>query len=135
MFGIYLAQQRATGNMYPEFDADVRRVQWYSQSRYIYAAIGAVFALTVWNPNFIRRRAWYMKKVSLGIWTLIGWQYGRKWYNDEMTFTLLKAYDYLPLETKRAMMDQDFRHLALFDLDEVDKSRPMWDPETKKSLS
>ena len=103
MMGIYLNQQVATGNMYPEFQADVKRINYYSNMMYVYSGIGALFALTVWNPNFIRRRAWYMKKISLGIWTLIGWQYGRKWWNDEMTFTMLKAYDYLPLEAKRAI--------------------------------
>ena len=43
--------------------------------------------------------------------------------------------DYFPLEIKRALQDKDFRHLALFDLDEVSKKRQLFDPATGKSLS
>ena len=45
--------------------------------------------------------------------------------------TMLKMNDYFPVEVKRALMDKDFRHLALFDVN----SRQLFDKQTGKSLS
>ena len=43
--------------------------------------------------------------------------------------------DYFPMEIKRALRDKDFRHIALFDLEQAAKERELFDPETGKSLS
>ena len=43
--------------------------------------------------------------------------------------------DYFPMEIKRALRDKDFRHIALFDLDEAEKKRQLFDTVTGKSLS
>ena len=43
--------------------------------------------------------------------------------------------DYLPLEIKRGLRDGDFRHFALFDLEEAAKERKLFDDVTGKSLS
>ena len=48
---------------------------------------------------------------------------------------MLKMNDYFPLEVKRALRDQDFRHLALFDLEQAAKDRKLFDEKTGKSLS
>ena len=48
---------------------------------------------------------------------------------------MLKMNDYFPLEVKRALQDKDFRHLGLFDPEEVSKTRMLFDPVTGKSLS
>ena len=49
----------------------------------------------------------------------------------------MRMNDYLPLEVKRSLRDKDFRHLALFDLDEHLKNgkRKMFDEATGKALS
>ncbi len=135
MFKNYLDEHKQHQALYPEFEADQARLRHYKRMMYVYGAIGGLFALTVWNPNFIRRRAWYMKKISFATWALIGYQYGRKFYQDELTFTLLKLHDYLPYEAKRALQDQDFRHFALLDVEELTKTRKVWDEKTGKALS
>ena len=43
--------------------------------------------------------------------------------------------DYFPLEIKRALRDKDFRHVALFNLEEEAKKRKLFDDSTGKSLS
>ena len=48
---------------------------------------------------------------------------------------LLRMNDYFPMEIKRALRDKDFRHIALFDLDQVEKERKLFDDVTGKSLS
>ena len=50
---------------------------------------------------------------------------------------MLRMNDYFPLEIKRALRDKDFRHIALFDLEQAaaDKNRQLFDTETGKSLS
>ena len=48
---------------------------------------------------------------------------------------MLSMNDYFPMEIKRSLQDKDFRHLALLDLEESNKSRQMFDPITGKSLS
>ena len=79
--------------------------------------LGALFALTVVNPNYVKRRSWYLRKINLGIFGAIGYNFAARYQEDQITMTLLKMNDYLPLEVKRALQDKDFRHLALFDPD------------------
>ena len=43
--------------------------------------------------------------------------------------------DYFPLEIKRGLRDKDFRHFALFNLEEEAKKRKLFDEATGKSLS
>ena len=94
-----------------------------------------MFAATVFNPNFVKRRSWYMKKIAAVTWTLIGYNLANRYYQDEICFTMLKMNDYFPLEIKRALQDKDFRHIALFDPEEESKTRQLFDQKTGKSLS
>ena len=72
---------------------------------YLGAIGGFTFAATVINPNFIKRRSWYMRKMQLFAWALIGYNLGNKYYQDHVTFTILKMNDYFPMEVKRALRD------------------------------
>ena len=76
-----------------------------------------------------------MRKISIVAWGAIGFAFGRRYYQDQVTMTMLKMNDYFPMEIKRALQDKDFRHLALFDLDKVSKERQLFDTVTGKSLS
>ena len=76
-----------------------------------------------------------MRKFSIFAYGLIGYNLGMRYYEDHLTNTLLRMNDYFPLEIKRALRDKDFRHIALFDAEEVSKSRQLFDPVTGKSLS
>ena len=67
--------------------------------------MGIMFAGTVWNPNFVKRRSWYMRKIAIATWGVIGFNFGRKFYVDQITFTMLRMNDYFPLEVKRALQD------------------------------
>ena len=102
---------------------------------YVGALAGILFAGTVWNPNFVKRRSYYMRKFSIFGFGLIGFNLGVRYLEDHITCTMLRMNDYLPMEIKRALQDKDFRHIALLDLDETKKSRPMFDEKTGKSLS
>ena len=103
------------GGFHPTFEQDRNRIWWLHKYQFIGAGVGVLFAGCVINPNFIRRRSYYAKKFSIGLWGLIGFSLAKKYYDDQMLFTMLKMNDYLPLEIKRALEDKDFRHLALFD--------------------
>ena len=74
-----------------------------------------MFAGCVINPNYIKRRSWYMRKISAFMWGMLGYQFVHKYHQDHLTSIMLKCYDYYPLEVKRALRDKDFRHLGLFD--------------------
>ena len=76
-----------------------------------------------------------MRKISIVGFGLIGLAFAKRFQEDHIVMMMLRMNDYFPLEIKRALQDKDFRHLALFDLDEAKKSRPMFDPATGKSLS
>ena len=71
--------------------------------QYLTSAVGVVFAGTVWNPNFVKRRSWYMRKIAIFGWALIGFGFGRRYYEDTITVTMLKMNDYFPVEIKRAL--------------------------------
>ena len=62
-----------------------------------------MFAGTVWNPNFVKRRSWYMRKIAIVWWGLVGFNLGKRYYEDQIATTMLKMNDYFPLEVKRAL--------------------------------
>ena len=99
--------------------------------QYVGTMVGVAFAGTVWNPNFVKRRSYYMRKIAIGWWGLVGFNLGAKYFDDQITTTMLAMNDYFPLEVKRALQDKDFRHLALLDMN----SRKFFDETTGKSLS
>ena len=123
--------QRQHGRFHEEFDRDLSELNRSWSMQYVYAGLGVLFAGAVWNPNFVNRRSFYMKKITPLVWGLIGFNFGRRFYEDQITFTMLRMNDYFPLEVKRALQDKDFRHLGLFD----PTSRNLFDPVTGKSLS
>ena len=67
---------------HPQFESDVSAVHRYAGSRYLFAGAGALFALTVFNPNFTRRRSWYFRKFSVFAFGVVGWNWGNKLYKD-----------------------------------------------------
>ena len=83
--------------------------------QYVLGGVGAIFALTVVNPNYINRKSWYLRKFSVMYFTLVGYSFGKRYYIDAINSTMLRNYDYYPLEVKRALQDKDYRHFGLFD--------------------
>ena len=75
-----------------------------------------------------------MRKIAILGWGLVGYNLGRRYYEDRVTNTMLRMNDYFPLEVKRALQDKDFRHMFLLNIEE-DKTRQFFDPVTGKSLS
>ena len=61
--------------------------------------------------------------------------FASKFANDQLVFTYARMNDYFPFEIKKALRDKDFRHLALFDLEQAAKERKLFDDLTGKSLS
>ena len=131
----YNQWQYKNGQFHPGFDSDYSKLKRLSYYTYVGFFFGVMFAGTVWNPNFVKRRSWWMRKFSLIGFGYVGMSLAQRYYEDQITNMMLKMNDYFPLEIKRALQDKDFRHLALFDLDEVSKKRQLFDPATGKSLS
>ena len=65
-----------------EFEADVRRIRFLEKVCYLGAGAGFVFAATVVNPNYIKRRAWYLRKFSLFFFSCAGYSLGHRYYQD-----------------------------------------------------
>ena len=103
MLGNYYKWQAANGQFHPSFKADHSKIGRYYMYQYASAGVGVMFAGTVWNPNFVKRRSWYMRKIALVTWGLIGFGLGRRYYEDQITTTMLKMNDYFPVEIKRAL--------------------------------
>ena len=121
--------------MHPTFEKDMANIRFWKNMRYVLWGAGALFALTVYNPNFVARRSWYMRKFSVVVFGGVGYAFGNKFYADATTTCWLRMHDYFPMEIKRGLRDKDFRHVALFDLEEALKTRECFDKETGKSLS
>ena len=54
-----------------------------------------------------------MRKIAILGWGIVGYNLGRRYYEDHVTKTMLRMNDYFPLEVKRALQDKDFRHMFL----------------------
>ena len=76
-----------------------------------------------------------MRKIAIFGWGIVGYNLGRRYYEDHVTKTMLRMNDYFPLEVKRALQDKEFRHMFLLNVDEESKTRQFFDPATGKSLS
>ena len=132
----YRMWQEKTGTFHPTFQQDFNRIQRYNYYRYVGAGVGVMFAGVVWNPNFVNRRSWYMRKIAIAAWALVGYEFTNRFFKDQITITMLKMNDYYPLEIKRALQDKDFRHIGLFDPEaETKAGRLLFDPVSGKSLS
>tara|TARA_B110000503_G_scaffold123810_1_gene189740 strand:+ start:265 stop:492 length:228 start_codon:yes stop_codon:yes gene_type:complete len=71
--------------------------------KYAGAGAGVLFAGTVINPNFLRRRSWYGKKMMIGWCGVVGYAFAHRYFEDQILFTMLKMNDYMPMEIKRAL--------------------------------
>ena len=125
--------KRENGGFYNGYESDLNSVQNAKMMKYMFAGVGGVFTATVINPNFTKRRAWYIRKSNIALVALIGYQLGKKLESEKVLAMTLKMYDYLPLEMKRTLQTKDFRHSLMVDYRNPD--RQLFDPETGKSLS
>ena len=78
----YLEWQKVNGQFHPQFQSDynkLRRLQYYT---YASTLAGTLFAMTVWNANFVKRRSWYMRKISIFAFTIIGYNFGQRYVDD-----------------------------------------------------
>ena len=129
----YFQWQRVNNGFHDTFEQDLNRVRFAKYKIGIYSAAGGAFAAAVVNPNFTKRRSWYLRKFNIGFFALIGAAWGKK-CTSEATFSLMmKMHDYLPLEVKRTLESKDYRHMATFDY--KNPNRQLFDQKTRKSLS
>ena len=79
----YRKQHLALGyKFHPDFDKDMSKLNRLKYTSYAGALGGFTFAATVINPNFIKRRSWYARKIQLFAWALIGYNLGNRYYQD-----------------------------------------------------
>ena len=111
----YIEWHEANGRFYEGYESDKTFATWLHAKQYIYGGLGILFMGTVFNPTYTSPKSYYLRKINLFIGFYFAFQYGRKCRLDHHADMLLKMYDYLPTEVKRALDTYDYRHLALFD--------------------
>ena len=117
----------------PNHEYNERRVRWYAAMRYVWAGAGAVFGFTVINPNFTMRRSKYMRIIAPALMASVGWQWGKKKWDDAITHTMLELNEYCPFEVRRCLATKDFRYLANWDY--TKEGATQFCPTTGKSLT
>ena len=128
----YIAWQRENNGFYEGFERDVTYYKTLCYGKWVLAASGVAFAAAVINPNFTRRRAFYLRKIIPFSFGVVFYQYGYKLQNTHLTSMLLKMNDYLPLEVRRTLQTKDARHMATFDY--RNPNRKLFDEKTRKAL-
>ena len=111
----YVEWQRDNHGFYPDYDKDVRKVNFLNYGKFMWAAAGVAFGLTVINPNFTMRRSIYMRKIAPALMGTIGFMWGKKKLDDHMTNMMLTINEYCPFEVRRCLATKDFRYIANFD--------------------
>merc|ERR1740117_101528 len=71
-----------TGNCSPTLENDIAWIQRYNLMKWAFFGLGAVFALTVVNPNFVKRRSWYLRKINVVVFGTIGYTYIQRYQED-----------------------------------------------------
>ena len=129
----YIRWHETNHRFYEGYDSDKAYLKFLGTTKYGWGAAGFVFAATVINPNFTSKSSFYMRKMNVVLWAMIGYHWGRKKQDFHLLNMMLKMNDYFPLEIKRALQDKDYRHAALFDWE--NPGRKLFDDATGKSLS
>jgi len=129
----YIQWHETNGRFYEGYDSDKSHLKMLGAMKWAYGFGGFVFAGTIINPNFTAKSSFYLRKVNVVLWALIGYSWGRKKQDYHLLNMMLKMNDYFPLEIKRALQDKDYRHVALFDWEHP--GRKLFDDATGKSLS
>lgn len=133
MLRSYISWHEQNGRFYDNYDNDKSKLAALSRRKYMWGFTGFVFAGTIINPNFTAKSSFYLRKINVVLWALIGYHWGRKKQDFHLLNMMLKMNDYFPLEIKRALQDKDYRHAALFDWE--NPGRKLFDDATGKSLS
>ena len=129
----YIQWHRANHRFYDGFESDMTKQKMMRFQTWAYTLGAVAFAAVIINPNFTKRRSYYVRKlVPLGF-GIVGYQYGYRNEGMHWMNMLLQMNEYLPLEIKRAMQTKDYRHIAAFDY--KNPGRQLFDQETGKSLS
>ena len=85
------------------------------------------------NPNYTRRRSFYLKKFNIFIFAVSFAQWGVKMQNEAVLHLMLRNYDYFPYEVKRTLATKDYRYMVGFDY--KNPNRKLFCEVTGKSLS
>ena len=120
------------GGFYEGYQKDLNKVRMAHLMTFVYGGAGATFAMTVLNPNFTKRRSWYVRKFNVALFFYIGMAWGKKLESDSVTSLMLKTYDYCPFEVQRTLQTKDFRYMMFFDYKNPD--RKLYDDRTGKSI-
>mmetsp|Transcript_23277 Transcript_23277/g.20645 ORF Transcript_23277/g.20645 Transcript_23277/m.20645 type:complete len:176 (+) Transcript_23277:36-563(+) len=129
----YIGWHEKTHRFYPNYEKDKSRMNFLYYTQYLYAAGGVLLAGMVINPNYTTPRSYYLRKFNILFLGWIGFTFGMRNYETLKVKMFLRMNDYFPLEIKRALATQDYRHFALFDYN--NPGRQLFDEETGKSLS
>jgi hypothetical protein len=99
--------------LHKDFDKDLSKIWWLNNVyKPLYGLIGVAFAGIIFNPNYTSRHSYYLRKFTPLFFGAIGWQFGLAQHNKQITMTMMKSNDYLPLEVRRTLQDKDFRHMV-----------------------
>ena len=71
--------------------------------KWAWAFSGFCFAGIIINPNFTSRNSYYLRKINVVLFALIGYSWGRKKQDAVLLNMMLKMNDYFPYEVKRAL--------------------------------
>ena len=79
----YMMWSQQNNHVYPDYQSDLNTL-WRLRCVYQPASMlgGFMFAGMVWNPNFVKRTSWYVRKFSLVGWTIIGYLFANRYIND-----------------------------------------------------
>lgn len=75
----YIQWHEQNHRFYDGYDYDKKKLAFLSKMKWVWAAGGFCFAGVVVNPNFTSKfGAFYLRKISVVMWTLIFYAFGRK---------------------------------------------------------
>ena len=99
----YIQWHESNHRFYDGYESDKRKLHFLGAAKWGWAFGGFCFAGTIINPNFTAKSSFYMRKVNVVLWALIGYHWGRKKQDYQLLNMMLKMNDYFPLEIKRAL--------------------------------
>lgn len=128
----YVKWHETNHHFYEGYDSDKGKLRWLHRAQWGWALFGLCFMGLLINPNYTSSRSWYLRKLNAGLGAYVGFAWGKKKKDDQMSLMLLQMWDYFPQEVRRAFESKDYRHLALFDWE--NPGRQLFHPDSGKSL-
>jgi len=131
----YLTWHKQTGQkMYQGAESDLWWEKFWHYGKFVLPVIMGCVGAFVINPNYIRPRSYYAKRIVIAAMAYLGWTFSDYYEHKFREMFNMKMISYFPMEIRRGLESNDWRYFYIFN-HKGHGNREVFDKETGYSIS